>query len=102
MENPDKIFENAMKWHYTKNVKQVQTTLSDALGIYYRPNIPGHWNGMHDKYLMKPTSQGLLSYWSTVFPKDFLERDNVYGINPGYKKAADKFVKLMKILFPDK
>lgn len=102
MKNPDKIFENAMKWHYTKNVKQVQTTLSDALGIYYRPNIPGHWNGMYDKYLMKPTSQGLLPYWSTVFPKDFLERDNIYGINPGYKKAADKFIEMMNKLFPDK
>lgn len=100
MKNPDKIYENAMKWHYTKNVKQVQTTLQDALGIYYRPNIPGYWNGMHDKYLMKPTSEGLLPYWSTVFPKDFLERDNIYGVNPGYKKAADKFVKMMHKLFP--
>lgn len=101
MENPDKIFENAMKWHYTKNVKQVQTTLQDALGIYYRPNIPGYWNGMYDKYLMKPTPEGLLSFWSTVFPKDFLERDNVHGINPGYKNAADKFVQMMNKLFPE-
>ena len=100
IKNPDKIYENAMKWHYTKNVKQVQTTIQDALGIYYRPNIPGFWNGMHDKYLMKPTPEGLLPYWSTVFPKDFLERDNIYGINPGYKKAADKFVKMMNKLFP--
>ena len=101
IKNPDKIYENAMKWHYTKNVKQVQTTIQDALGIYYRPNIPGFWNGMHDKYLMKPTPEGLLPYWSTVFPKDFLERDNIYGINPGYKKAADKFVKMMNKLFPN-
>lgn len=101
MENPDKIFENAMKWHYTRNVKQVQTTIQDALGIYYRPNIPGFWNGMLDKYLMKPTPEGLLSFWSTVFPKDFLERDNVHGINPGYKNAADKFVQMMNKLFPE-
>lgn len=101
MENPDKIFENAMKWHYTKNVKQVQTTIQDALGIYYRPNIPGYWNGMEDKYLMKPTPEAMLPYWSTVFPKDFLERDNISGINPGYKKAADKFVEMMNKLFPN-
>ena len=101
MKDSNVVFENAMKWHYTKNVKQVQTTLSDALGIYWRPNIPGFWNGMNDKYLMKPTPQALLSFWSTVFPKDFLERDNVYGINPGYKKAADNFVSMMKELYPE-
>lgn len=100
MLNLEKIYENAMKWHYTKNVKQVQTTIQDALGIYYRPNIPGFFNGMLDKYLMKPTPEALLSYWSTVFPKDFLERDNISGINSGYKKAADNFVKMMNKLFP--
>lgn len=102
MKDPKTIFDNAMKWHYTKNVKQVQTTIQDALGIYWRPNIPGSWNGMHDKYLQKPTPEALLSYWSFVFPKDFLERENVSGINPGYKSLADKFVNLMNELFPDK
>lgn len=33
--------------------------------------------------------------------KDFLERDNISGINPGYKVAAEKFVKLMIDLFPE-
>ena len=79
----------------------MQTTLSDALGIYWRPNIPGFWNGMKDKYLMKPIPQALLSFWSTVFPKDFLERDNIYGVNPGYKKAADDFVSMMNELYPE-
>ena len=51
---------------------------------------------------MKPTPEGLLSYWSTIFPKDFLDRDNVYGINSGYKKAADKFVQMMNKLYPEK
>lgn len=102
MKNPDTVFDNTMKWHYTKNVKQVQTTIQDALGIYWRPNIPGFWNGMVDKYLQKPTPEALLSYWSSVFPKDFLERENVSGINPGYKSLADKFVKLMNELYPEK
>ena len=101
MKDSDIVFKNAMKWHYTKNIKQVQTTLSDALGIYWRPNIPGFWNGMKDKYLMKPIPQALLSFWSTVFPKDFLERDNIYGVNPGYKKAADDFVSMMNELYPE-
>lgn len=101
LKDPQKVFDNTLKWHYTKNVKQVQTTIQDALGIYWRPNIPGFWNGMVDKYLQKPTPEALLSYWSSVFPKDFLERDNVSGINPGYKSLADKFVNLMKELYSE-
>lgn len=94
----DKVFEKVMEWHYTSDVKQVQTTLSDALGIYYRPNIPGYWNGHQDKYLMKTTPEALLPFWSRVFPKDFLTRDDMSGITPGYKKAADKFVEMMQNL----
>ena len=101
MKNPNIIFENAMKWHYTKNVKQVQTTIQDALGLYWRPNIPGFWNGMEDKYLMKPTPEALLPFWSKVFPKDFLERENLSGINSGYKSLADKFIEMMQELFPN-
>lgn len=93
------VFENLMKWHYIQNVKQVQTTLQDALGIYFRPNIPGFWNGMKDKFLMKTTPEALLPYWNRVFPKDFLERNNESGINPGYKKLADKFIDMMKSLY---
>ena len=100
MKNKDSIFSNLMKWHYTMNVKQVQTTLQDALGIYFRPNIPGFWNGLTDKFLMKTTPEALLPYWSRVFPKDFLSRDNQSGINPGYKIFADKFVQMMKELYP--
>ena len=100
MNDKDAVFENLMKWHYTQDVKQVQTTLQDALGIYFRPNIPGFWNGMRDKFLMKTTPEALLPYWSRVFPKDFLSRDNQGGINPGYKIFADKFVQMMKDLFP--
>lgn len=98
IKNKDLVYDEVMKWHYTRNVKQVQTTLSDALGIYYRPNIPGYWNGHHDKYLMKTTPEALFPFWSRVFPKDFLSRDDMGGINPGYKKAADKFVEMMKNL----
>ena len=94
------IYENLLKWHYTKDVKQVQTTLQDALGIYFRPNIPGFWNGMLDKFLMKTTPEALLPYWNRVFPKDFLTRENQSGINPGYKSLADKFVNMMKDLYP--
>jgi hypothetical protein len=56
---------------------------------------------MHDKYLLKPTPEALLPFWSHVFPKDFLERENVSGINPGYKSLADKFVDLMHKLYPE-
>lgn len=93
------VAKELMKWHYTQNVKQVQTTLQDALGLYYRPNIPGSWNGMKDKWLRKPTPEGLLQYWSTVFPKGFLHRTNESGINSGYKKPADEFVKTMQKLY---
>ena len=102
MNDKDAVYENLLKWHYTNDVKQVQTTLQDALGIYFRPNIPGFWNGMLDKFLMKTTPEALLPYWSRVFPKDFLTRDNQSGINPGYKKLADKFVQIMKDLYSSK
>ncbi len=100
MQDKEAIYENLLKWHYTLDVMQVQTTLQDALGIYYRPNIPGFWNGMNDKFLMKTTPEALLPYWSKVFPKNFLSRDNQSGINPGYKKLSDKFVQIMKDLYP--
>lgn len=100
MQDRDLVFKELMKWHYTQdNVKQVQTTLQDALGIYYRPNIPGYWNGMNDKYLMKTTPEALLPYWSRVFPKGFLDRTNKSGINPGYKDLADNYVKMMNDLY---
>ena len=102
MNSKDAVYENLLKWHYTNDVKQVQTTLQDALGIYFRPNIPGFWNGMMDKFLMKTTQEALLPYWSRVFPKDFLTRDNQSGINPGYKSLADKFVQMMRDLYSGK
>ena len=54
---------------------------------------------MYDKYLQKPTSEGLLPYWSYVFPKDFLDRENPSGINPGYKNFAENFIKMMEELY---
>ena len=93
------VAKELMKWHYTQNVRQVQTTLQDALGIYFRPNIPGSWNGMNDKWLKKPTIESLLHYWSSVFPKGFLHRINESGINSGYKKPADEFIKTMDELY---
>ena len=88
-----------MKWCYTRNVKQVQTTLQDALGLYFRPNIPGFWNGMEDKYLMKTSPEALLPFWSRVFPKNFLNRTDKSGINPGYKDLAEDYINLMNELF---
>lgn len=102
MEDKENIYTNVMKWFYTRDVKQVQTTLQDALAIYWRPNIPGFWHGMKDKFLQKPTKEGLLPYWNKVFPKDFLERHNPSGINPGYKENADNFRELMEELYPNK
>ena len=57
---------------------------------------------MMDKFLMKTTPEALLPYWSRVFPKDFLTRDNQSGINPGYKSLADKFVQMMRDLYSGK
>ena len=57
---------------------------------------------MKDKFLQKPTKEGLLPYWNKVFPKDFLERHNPSGINPGYKENADNFRELMEELYPNK
>ncbi len=88
-----------MKWCYTRNVKQVQTTLQDALGLYFRPNIPGFSNGMEDKYLMKTSPEALLPFWSRVFPKNFLNRTDKSGINPGYKDLAEDYINLMNELF---
>ena len=100
MKDHDLVAKEFMKWHYCQDgVKQVQTTLQDALGIYYRPNIPGYWNGMEDKYKMKATAESLLPFWSRVFPKGFLERTDKNGINPGYKDLADNFTKTMNELF---
>ena len=101
MQNPEEVFKNAMKWYYTKNVQQVQTTLQDALGLYWRPNLPGYWNGHEDKYLMKPSPVGQLPIWSRVFPKDFLTRENHSGINAGYRNRAQAFVDTMQKLFAD-
>ena len=101
MKNPETVWLNAMKWHYSRNVKQVQTTLQDALGIYWRPNTPGNWNGMYDKFLQKPTATALLDYWCKVFPKDFLTRDNESGIEPGYLKAVNRFKQIMDELYPE-
>lgn len=102
MKNIDDVYDNTMKWFYTRDVKQVQTTLQDALAIYWRPNIPGFWHGMKDKFLQKPTKEALLPYWNKVFPKDFLTRNNPSGINPGYKDNADKFKNTMESLYPSK
>ena len=100
MKDHDLVMRELMKWHYTRNnIKQVQTTLQDALGIYYRPNIPGYWNGMEDKYKMKTTAEALLPYWSRVFPKDFLDRTDKSGINPGYKDLAQNYIQMMQELF---
>ena len=100
MKDSDVVMTELMKWHYTrKNVKQVQTTLQDALQIRYRPNIPGSHNGMIEKYEMQTTPEALLPFWSKVFPKGFLKRDNKDGINPGYAEAADRFVKMMEELY---
>ena len=100
LKDRDLVMKELMKWHYTRdNVKQVQTTLPDALGIYFRPNIPGYSNGMKDKYLMKTTAEALLPYWSRVFPKGFLERTDKSGINPGYKDLADNYIDMMNKLY---
>lgn len=101
LKDPLTVAKKVMKWHYKQGAKHVQTTLGDALGIYFRPNIPGFWNDMKDKWEMKTIDKGLIPLWSRQFPKDFLSRENENGINPGYKKRADEFVSMMKELYPD-
>lgn len=102
LKDRDLVARELMKWHYLQqNTKQVQTTLQDALGIYFRPNIPGSWNGMKDKYEMKNTPEALLPFWSRVFPKDFLNNSNKSGINPGYRDLAENYIKMMEEIFPE-
>jgi hypothetical protein len=94
-----------LMWMYTKPARHVQTTISDALGIYFRPHIPNNWNGMPAKWGMEPTPVGQFHYWSSRFHKGFLDRSakngehDFYGISPGYKERANAFVKLMQGLF---
>lgn len=99
MKDNELVAKELMKWHYTQDVKQVQTTLQDVLGLYFRPNIPGSWHGMKDKWLKKATPEAMMHYWGNVFPKGFLHRENESGINPGYKKPADEFVKTMQDMY---
>jgi hypothetical protein len=104
---PDKLWDHyyvsreVLKWLYSKPARHVQTTISDALGIYFRPNIPGGWNGSENKWNMKNTIDGLFNYWGKQFPKGFLTRDDKGGIFPGYKERADLYIAMMNDLFPD-
>lgn len=99
IKNHDLVHKELMKWHYTRKAKQVQTTLQDSLGINYRPNIPGFWNGSRDKFLQKTSTEALLPFWSKVFPKGFLNRVQEDGFNPGYAKKAGEYIKTMQKLF---
>lgn len=94
------VSREILKWLYSKPARHVQTTISDALGIYFRPNIPGGWNGSHEKWEMKNTVNGLFSYWGRQFPKGFLSRDDKSGINPGYKERSEQYIALINELFP--
>jgi hypothetical protein len=95
-----KADQKLLEWMYKKPAKHIQTTISDALGIYFRPNLPGFWNGIKDKFFMKQGKEAEFNFWGTTFPKGFLDRDDESGITPGYKKRADTFVNNMKTLFP--
>jgi hypothetical protein len=104
---PDKLWDHyyvsreILKWLYRKPARHVHTTISDALGIYFRPNIPGGWNGAEDKWYMKNSVEGLFNYWGKQFPKSFLSRLDNSGINPGYKERTELYVAMMNDLFPE-
>ncbi|MFZ5986535.1 MAG: 4-alpha-glucanotransferase [Bacillota bacterium] len=95
-----KINLECLKWIYRQPARHAQTTVSDALGIYFRPNMPGGWNGSEDKWYMKNTIDGLFNYWGRQFPKGFLTRDDKGGMYPGYKQNADQYISLMQELYP--
>jgi len=97
-----KTSRNLLEWMYKKPAKHMQTTISDALGIYFRPNVPDSWNGNNDRFLMKQTRDGQFNFWSNRFAKGFLDRDDKSGINAGYKERAQNFVNMMQKLFPPK
>ncbi|OGI00268.1 MAG: hypothetical protein A2Y25_01405 [Candidatus Melainabacteria bacterium GWF2_37_15] len=111
-----KTSKKLLEWMYKKPAKHMQTTISDALGIYFRPNIPGFWKETpKDKLIeeagvinmdkvtsqqekdtinwnMKPNTE-TFGFWSSRFPKGFLNNE--------YKERADNFIKMMQDLFPD-
>lgn len=88
-----------LRWIYKQPARHAQTTISDALGLYFRPNIPGGWNGSQNKWEMQNTVDGLFNYWGAQFPKGFLSRYDNNGINPGYKKRTEQYLELMNELF---
>lgn len=96
-----KVCLECLRWIYKKPARHAQTTISDALGIYFRPNIPGGFNGARDKWEMKPSIEGLFNYWGKQFPKGFLKREDQGGYNPGYKTRAKQYVALMQELYPE-
>ena len=101
MEDKENVAKKTLIWHYQQPVKRVDTTISDALGIYFRPNYPGHWLGEEDVYLKKPEPHALVRPWSNVFEKGFLNKPktNPPGLKPGYKEKADEYIKTMQDLF---
>lgn len=90
------VTRKCLEWLYSRPARHVHTTISDALGLYFRPNIPGKWNGERSKFLMNPDEQQV---WNTRFSKGFLERDCESGINAGYKNKVDNFINFMQNLF---
>ncbi len=101
MEDKENVAKKTLIWHYQQPVKRVDTTISDTLGIYFRPNYPGHWLGEEDVYLKKPEPHALVRPWSNVFEKGFLNKPktNPPGLKPGYKEKADEYIKTMQDLF---
>jgi hypothetical protein len=117
--------QKLLEWMYKLPAKHMQTTISDALGINFRPNIPGFWNGNSKEELvekagiidmskvtdqkekdnilwnMKPNTD-TFGFWNMRFSKGFLDNDSKDPQAPGYKERANKFVNMMQRLFPDK
>ncbi len=88
-----------MEWFYKKfNKHHIHTTLMDALSLEGRFNIPGTTNASEEKYLMSPTPEGLISLWTQVMPKNFLDKIDKHGNHAGYRDRAEKFIELQNKL----
>ena len=104
MKDSELVLHETLKWYYSQPVKQVSTTISDALGIYQRFNRPGHWLGSEDLYLRKTDAVSQFRPWSYVFDKGFLDNKKHFGPNcyTGYKEKADSYIEMMQYMYGEK
>ncbi len=100
VKNMQEVTMKTLEWLYKLPAKHMQTTISDALAIKFRPNIPGNWNlnpevksfGEYDDKDPIMTPQLPFYCWGHQLPKNFL--------GDKFKENTERFVGMMQKLFP--